>query len=182
MPRKKTTKELFDAAKAVQKAKRSAQAKINGSVPKKRRKIQRRTKEQMAKINLLAMPYDKAQEIRMKGAQASAEVRREKKRIQEAFKILLEMEDPDTQLTGAQTLALAMYNKAKCGDVAAFCALRDTAGEIITQKQEMSIERPQIFIGGIDTNVPTVEEEVIDAEVVKEIEDNEKIGEEINDK
>lgn len=175
MPRKKTSKELFDEAKAVAKAKRSALSKISGSAPKKKRKIQRRTKEQMAKINLLAMPLEKAQEIRRMGAKASAEARREKKRIQEAFKILLEMEDPDTQLTGAQTLALAMYNKAKCGDVAAFCALRDTAGEIITQKQDISVERPQIIIGGIDTNIPTVNEDVnedvIEAEVVKEIEE-----------
>ena len=121
------------------------------------------------------MPLEKAQEIRRMGAKASAEARREKKRIQEAFKILLEMEDPDTQLTGAQTLALAMYDKAKCGDVAAFCALRDTAGEIITQKQDISVERPQIIIGGIDTNITTVNEDVnedvIEAEVVKEIEE-----------
>ena len=81
------------------------------------------------------------------------------------------MEDPDTQLTGAQTLSLAMYKKAKCGYVASFCALRDTAGEIITQKQDISVERPQIIIGGIDTNIPTVNEDVIEAEVVKEIEE-----------
>ena len=86
MPRKKTSKELFDEAKAVAKAKRSALSKISGSAPKKKRKIQRRTKEQMAKINLLAMPLEKAQEIRRMGAKASAEARREKKRIINCFK------------------------------------------------------------------------------------------------
>lgn len=113
---------------------------------------------------------EKAAEWRELGRKCSGEARKEKKRLKVALQMLLDMPDSATNLTGAQMLAVAMFNKALAGDVAAFNTIRDTSGEIITQKQEMEIARPQIIIGGVDTNRLSIEdkEEAIEAEVVEE--------------
>lgn len=100
----------------------------------------------MANEQNLKRPTSKqAREYGKKGGKASAKKRKERKKMQEIAKIVLDMpvepgalkdlegitfEDyPDVNLTIGELSVLAVAKKAKKGDVSALTFLRDTAGE-----------------------------------------------------
>lgn len=71
-------------------------------------------------------------EIASKGGKNSVEARRKKKMLKDCLEILLEKEfktkDGKTA-SGAETLAMTVFQKAQRGDLKAFELVRDTAGQ-----------------------------------------------------
>ena len=94
-------------------------------------------------IPLSERTKEEQKRIAQMGGNASGEARREKKRLQEAFKALLDMQDEDalagTNVTNAMSIALAMVKKAKKGDVQAGVFVRDTAGEKPVDEQIVDV-------------------------------------------
>lgn len=85
---------------------------------------------------------EEATERGRKGGKASVESRRRKKLLRECLDELLAREytaDGKT-LTGSEALAAALMKKAMKGDVKAFEALRDTAGEKPVERIEANTE------------------------------------------
>ena len=75
---------------------------------------------------------EEQREIAKMGGIASGEARRRKKSLKEAFDILLDRDVPTKNgdiLSGAEAIALKVYEKALKGDLRAFEILRDTAGQ-----------------------------------------------------
>lgn len=75
-------------------------------------------------------------EIRRKGGLRSGEVRRERRRLQDIVRAMLDaksIDDPDQ--TVSEALVASMIESAMAGDVKAFIALRDTAGEKPVERQ-----------------------------------------------
>ena len=64
-----------------------------------------------------------------KGGIASGESRRRKKTIRQALEALLSCRNPNNGLEGVEEMALAIFEKAKEGDVRAFAEIRDSIGE-----------------------------------------------------
>lgn len=89
------------------------------------------------------LTQEEQKKIAQMGGNASVEARREKKRLQEAFKALLDMQDEDspvgTNTTNAMAIALAMVKKAKKGDVQAGVFVRDTSGEKPVDEQILDV-------------------------------------------
>ena len=76
-----------------------------------------------------ALTESEQRELRKKGAEASVEARRRKKELREAFSVLLESEFKDKKgntLTGAEAIALNVFERALKGDLRAFEIIRDT--------------------------------------------------------
>lgn len=86
---------------------------------------------------------EEARAMGSRGGINSGEARREKKRLKEAFKVLLDMQDEDAMAgvdqTNAMAIALAMVKKAKSGDVQAGVFVRDTAGEKPVDEQVVEV-------------------------------------------
>lgn len=90
-------------------------------------------------------------EITKKGGKASGEARRQKKDLRLAFEALLEqdvtskgLDGKEELVSGADAIAIAQFKKALKGDSKAFEVVRDTSGQIVTQKIEVTqIEREQ---------------------------------------
>ena len=75
---------------------------------------------------------EEASERGRKGGIASGEARRNKKMLRECFEILLDKQfkTKDGQIaSGAESLALTVFQKAQRGDLKAFELVRDTAGQ-----------------------------------------------------
>lgn len=75
---------------------------------------------------------EEASERGRKGGIASGEARRNKKMLRECFEILLDKQfkNKDGKMaSGAETLALTVFQKAQRGDLKAFELVRDTAGQ-----------------------------------------------------
>ncbi|MBQ1393928.1 MAG: hypothetical protein IIY81_10450 [Lachnospiraceae bacterium] len=89
------------------------------------------------------LTQEEQRKIAQSGGKASVEARREKKRLKEAFKVLLDMQDEDAMAgvdqTNAMAIALAMVKKAKGGDVQAGVFVRDTAGEKPVDEQIVEV-------------------------------------------
>ncbi len=66
-----------------------------------------------------------------KGGKNSAQARREKANLRKCLEILLSqpMDKDGKEMTGAEALAVELFQKALKGDVKAFEVLRDTAGQ-----------------------------------------------------
>lgn len=80
---------------------------------------------------------EEQRKIASKGGKASVKARREKKLLKECFDILLDKEFTDKKgkkATGAETLALTVFQKAQRGDLKAFEIVRDTSGQGVVQK------------------------------------------------
>lgn len=72
-----------------------------------------------------------------KGGIASGEAKRKKKLLKECFDALLEQDykGKDGQIaSGAETLAMTVFQKAQRGDLKAFELVRDTSGQGVVQK------------------------------------------------
>ena len=65
-----------------------------------------------------------------KGGIASGESRRRKKTIRQALEALLSCRNPNNGLEGVEEMALAIFEKAKEGDVRAFAEGADQADDI----------------------------------------------------
>lgn len=80
--------------------------------------------------NLRPLTTEKAREIGRLGGIASGVKKREQKRLKELAQALLQAPSQgDPSITNGEALIVAMINTALAGDVKAFVAVRDTAGE-----------------------------------------------------
>ena len=95
--------------------------------------------------NLKTPSTEEARARGKKGGIASGKARVEKKRLKEAVESILSMKyDSETgkKLTGYEMVALALFNKAKTGDVPAFNSIRDLTGE--KPKETLEFESQEI--------------------------------------
>lgn len=83
-------------------------------------------------FNESARSKEEVREINRRGGIASGEARRKKKMLKDCLDILLEKEfkTKDGKIaSGAETLAMTVFQKAQRGDLKAFELVRDTAGQ-----------------------------------------------------
>lgn len=86
-------------------------------------------------------------EMATKGGKASGEARRNKKILRDCLEMLLEKEITDKSgntMTGAEAMAVKVFQQALKGDLKAFEIVRDTAGQKPVEK---------VVISEIDTDV-----------------------------
>ena len=83
-------------------------------------------------VNLKDRTPRERQEISRKGANATNKLKRERKTLRE--ELLLLLSQGDTQ----EKVSLALIHKAQKGDTKAFEVLRDTIGEKMAEKVEVS--------------------------------------------
>lgn len=105
---------------------------------------------------------EEASERGRKGGIASGKARREKKMLKECFEALLDKQyktKDGKRATGAETLALTVFQKAQRGDLKAFELVRDTAGQkpidkvMLAEVNQETIEEVESMIfGGEDAN------------------------------
>lgn len=89
-----------------------------------------------------------AREIGSKGGKKSAEVRRNKKMLRDCLDILLERKMTDEsgrKVTGAEALAVQLFEQALSGDLKAFELVRDTAGQKPIDKVMVSEVDPNVI-------------------------------------
>lgn len=87
--------------------------------------------------NLRPSEYKLSQEEAKRGGIASGRSRRRKKLLRECLEELLEMEivdDSGKTTTGAEAVAVKVFQQALNGDLKAFEILRDTAGQKPVEK------------------------------------------------
>lgn len=80
-------------------------------------------------LNIFGADPDKDREIQRQGAEALNAARTQRRTFKEEADILLANIDKNTGKTGIENITIAMYERALAGDVKAYTALRDTAGE-----------------------------------------------------
>lgn len=103
--------------------------------------------------------------IASKGGKNSVESRRRKKLLKECFEVLLDKDfkTKDGKIaTGAETLALTVFQKAQRGDLKAFELVRDTAGEkpidkvMLAEVDQKTIDEVEAMVlGGEDADTET---------------------------
>lgn len=80
-------------------------------------------------LNIFGADPVKDREIQRQGAEALHAVKLQRRTFKEEADILLANIDKNTGKTGLENITMAMYERAMLGDVKAYTALRDTAGE-----------------------------------------------------
>lgn len=80
-------------------------------------------------LKILGSDPERDLEIRRAGREAQAATLRQRRTFKEQADILLAQVDKNTGKTGIENITVAMYERALAGDVKAYTALRDTAGE-----------------------------------------------------
>lgn len=93
--------------------------------------------------NLKTPSTEEARERGKKGGLASGKARAEKKRLKEAVESVLSAsyKNKDGEnLSGYELAAIALFDKARSGDVSAFNSIRDLIGEKPTEKLETTIK------------------------------------------
>ena len=96
--------------------------------------------------NLRPSEHKFTQEEAKKGGRASAESRRRRKAMREAFDELLSREFADKEgntTDGVTALVTRVYQKALKGDMRAVQFIRDTVGEMPVQRVEVDTIDPQ---------------------------------------
>lgn len=96
--------------------------------------------------NLKTPSTEEARARGKKGGIASGKARAEKKRLKEAVESILLMKydsEAGKKLTGYEMVALALFNKAKTGDVPAFNSIRDLCGEKPADKINATINNTE---------------------------------------
>ena len=96
--------------------------------------------------NLKAPTTEEARERGKKGGLASGKVRAEKKRLKEAVERVLSASyknEDGENLSGYELTAIALFDKARNGDVSAFNSIRDLIGEKPTDKVETTIKNTE---------------------------------------
>ena len=102
----------------------------------------------MANKQNLKIPTSKeARENGRKGGIASGEARRKKKLLKECIDYLLEedVEENGKTMSGAEVLAVKLFEEARNGNVKAFEVLRDTAGQKPAEKVVVSNIDPDVI-------------------------------------
>ena len=97
---------------------------------KKPRKASKKGQENL--IPFTERSKEEVREINRRGGIASGEARRKKKMLKDCFDVLLEKDYKRKDgyvASGAETLALTVFEKAQRGDLKAFELVRDTAGQ-----------------------------------------------------
>lgn len=79
-------------------------------------------------------------EIQDKGREANKSMLLQRRTFKEEADILLAKIDEENGKTGLENITVAMYAKARDGDVKAYAALRDTVGEAPVTKQEIQAD------------------------------------------
>ena len=95
-----------------------------------------------------------------KAGKASGEARRKKKLLRECLEILLEKEITDKSgntMTGAEAMAVKVFQQALNGDLKAFEIVRDTAGQKPVDKV-MVADVEQSVIAEVEAMVKDVDE------------------------
>lgn len=109
------------------------------------------------KENLKVPTSEEARKNGKKGGKASAESRRRKKLLKECLEELLEKEiagkDGNT-MTGAEAIAVKLFQKALTGDIKAFEVVRDTAGQKPAEK---------VIVSDIDNDVVNEVERMVES-------------------
>ena len=100
--------------------------------------------------------------IASQGGKASVAARRRKKALKECFDALLDKNYKGKDgkvITGSETLALAVFQKAQRGDLKAFEIVRDTAGQkpiekvMLAEVDQDTIDQVEAMVlGGNDAN------------------------------
>ena len=96
--------------------------------------------------NLRPSEHKFTQEEAKKGGINSGKARRRRKAFAEAFNVLLERNFTDqngNQLQGVEAVAAKVFQQAMNGDLRAFAEIRDTVGEMPTQRVEVDTIDPQ---------------------------------------
>lgn len=103
--------------------------------------------------------------IASKGGKNSVESRRRKKLLKECFEVLLDKDfkGKDGKIaTGAETLAMTVFQKAQRGDLKAFELVRDTAGEkpvdkvMLAEVDQKTVDEVEAMVlGGDDADTET---------------------------
>ena len=104
------------------------------------------------KLYIIGNDPERDSEIGKKGAEALHATLMRRRSFKEEADILLAKVDKNTGKTGIENITVAMYERALAGDVKAYTALRDTAGEkpadtvdlnanVITEADQALIEK-----------------------------------------
>lgn len=103
--------------------------------------------------------------IASKGGKNSVESRRRKKLLKECFEVLLDKDFKGKDgkiVTGAETLAMTVFQKAQRGDLKAFELVRDTAGEkpvdkvMLAEVDQKTVDEVEAMVlGGEDADTET---------------------------
>ena len=80
-------------------------------------------------LNIFGANPEADREIQRQGAEALHAVKLQRRTFKEEADILLANIDKENGKTGLENITIAMYERALAGDVKAYTALRDTAGE-----------------------------------------------------
>lgn len=104
------------------------------------------------KYNLKNIDPETARQIRSKGGKASQAKQRERKLLKETLLMMLAQGDIQ------DNICLALLDKCLQGDTKALTLLRDTIGEMPTQKQELVVTDNNIHITLEDTQPEPTEE------------------------
>ena len=123
------------------------------------------TKANKGHENLIPNNLRSKEEVRKnssKGGKASGEARRKKKALKECFDALLDKNYKGKDgkvISGSETLALAVFQKAQRGDLKAFEIVRDTAGQkpiekvMLAEVDQDTIDQVEAMVlGGNDAN------------------------------
>ena len=100
----------------------------------------------MNDTNLRTLSPSEAREQGRRGGIASGEARRERKALRECLEVALSMPYFDldgTEYTKAQYMCIKLVDKAIEGDTKAFAIIRDTIGETVTNRFEVSHPSPE---------------------------------------
>lgn len=103
--------------------------------------------------------------IASQGGKASGESRRKRKSLKDSMNALLElpiattrdynkvakMGIPVEDIDNSQLIVLALFNRAKDGDVGAWKELRDLIGEAGEQTDENALAKAREILGGVDS-------------------------------
>lgn len=92
------------------------------------------------KLTILGGDPERDMEIWKAGREAQAATYRHRRTFKEEADILLANIDKKTGKTGLENITLAMYERALTGDVKAYTALRDTAGEKPAETIDLSAD------------------------------------------
>lgn len=92
------------------------------------------------KLGIFGADPEKDKEIQRKGADAVNAARSQRRTFKEEADILLGTIDKATGKTCLENMTIAMYQRALEGDVKAYAALRDTAGEQPVSKSEITAD------------------------------------------
>ena len=91
-------------------------------------------------LNIFGADPAKDIEIQRQGAEALHAVKLQRRTFKEEADILLANIDKNTGKTGLENITMAMYERAMLGDVKAYTALRDTAGEKPAETIDLSAD------------------------------------------